>query len=222
MEIILTAVKEDLVKAFETNSKGLENVRVYKGTIFDVDCDAMVSPANSFGFMDGGIDAFFVGRFGTVVQDNVRMAILRHWHGEIPIGAAEIVATQDDETPYLIAAPTMRVPMILDKNTINPYLAMRAVIMAVRQRTLREGPGAGKPAKDHIQTIAVPGMGTGCGRVSADQAAFQMCEAIRLHISGRHFFAKIMVGSSRQSSGTFCSVIPKTYNIESLCNCKKG
>ena len=36
---------------------------VHRGSIFDVACDAVVSPANSFGFMDGGIDALYVDRF---------------------------------------------------------------------------------------------------------------------------------------------------------------
>ncbi len=31
----------------------------------DVKCDAVVSPANSFGFMDGGIDLIYSHRFGT-------------------------------------------------------------------------------------------------------------------------------------------------------------
>jgi O-acetyl-ADP-ribose deacetylase (regulator of RNase III) len=35
--------------------KGVENVRISGGDIFELKADAIVSPANSFGYMDGGI-----------------------------------------------------------------------------------------------------------------------------------------------------------------------
>jgi len=190
MHFILTAVKDDLAEAFEKHSVDLSNVTVHRGSIFDVDCDAVVSPANSFGFMDGGIDAFYCWRYGKHVQDSVRMAILRYWHGELPIGAAEIVSTEDSDTPYLIAAPTMRVPMILGDWSINPYLAIRASVILLREGFFREGPNEGDPIADHIERVAVPGMGTGVGKMPFDLAAGQMCEAIRKHSEGRHYLPK--------------------------------
>ncbi len=43
-----------------------DGVEVIEGDLLDLDCDAIVSPANSFGFMDGGIDKsidlFYEGR----------------------------------------------------------------------------------------------------------------------------------------------------------------
>jgi hypothetical protein len=35
---------------------GLNDVEVVCGSLFDVDADAVVSPGNSLGFMDGGVD----------------------------------------------------------------------------------------------------------------------------------------------------------------------
>ncbi|WP_412539467.1 hypothetical protein R8Z50_26975 [Longispora sp. K20-0274] len=72
--------------------------------------------------------------------------------------------TGDAAIPWLIAAPTMRVPMILPGETVNPYLAMRAV--------LREA------ARQRIGTVAVPGLGTGVGRVSAAVCARQIRAAL--------------------------------------------
>lgn len=190
MEFVLTAVDDDLADAFEEYCGELDNVSVFKGSIFEVDCDAVVSPANSFGFMDGGIDSWYRWRFGDGVQDSVRMAILRHWHGELPVGAAEIVETFDDEVPFLIAAPTMRVPMILGVDSINPYLAMRAVIMLVREQSFRDGKYKGEAVDLQVKKIALPGLGTGVGKVPAEMAAHQIRKAISLHVDGKHFLPK--------------------------------
>jgi len=190
MQIVFAATEPALADAFEAHSKDLENVDVFRGSIFDVEADAYVSPANSFGFMDGGIDAWFVWRFGAVVQDNVRLAILEHWQGELPVGTAQIVETADDEVPFLIAAPTMRVPMTLGKDSIHPYLAMRAVIMCARNGILKTGSQKGELVSKHVHKIAVPGMGTGVGKMPFDLAAFQMCEAVRLHGKGKHYLPK--------------------------------
>ena len=56
LKIILTAVDDGLADAWERHCGDVDNVVVHRGSIFDVTCDAVVSPANSFGFMDGGID----------------------------------------------------------------------------------------------------------------------------------------------------------------------
>jgi O-acetyl-ADP-ribose deacetylase (regulator of RNase III) len=190
MEFVLTAVKDDLASAFEEHCGDLKNVSVFKGSIFDVDCDAVVSPANSFGFMDGGIDSWYRWRFGDGIQDSVRMAILRYWHGELPVGTAEIVETHDDEVPFLVAAPTMRVPMILGEDSINPYLAMRAVIMLIRREKFREGKFQGEDINSHVKKIASPGLGTGVGKVPAAMAAHQIREAILQHSEGKHSLPK--------------------------------
>lgn len=190
MEFVLTAIDDDLASAFEEHCGNIKNVSVFKGSIFDVDCDAVVSPANSFGFMDGGIDSWYRWRFGDKIQDSVRLAILRYWHGELPVGAAEIVETNDDEVPFLIAAPTMRVPMILGTESINPYLAMRAVIMLVREERFRDGTFHGEDIKSRVKKIALPGLGTGVGKVPGEMAAHQIKEAISLHGEGKHYLPK--------------------------------
>jgi hypothetical protein len=64
MEIVLTSLDQDLASSWKSVCGDLPGVSVYKGSIFDVKCDAVVSPANSFGFMDGGIDLRYSDRFG--------------------------------------------------------------------------------------------------------------------------------------------------------------
>ena len=171
MKIILTAVEESLAAMWDRFFDGVNFVEVHKGSIFDVDCDAVVSPANSFGFMDGGIDLLYSEFFGWHVQDELQKLIRSNHHGELVVGNAEIVATNHDKIPYLIAAPTMRVPMILQPDSVNPYLATKAVLNLVKHRL----PSS---MANLIQTIAFPGMGTGCGRVRPIICAHQMRSAI--------------------------------------------
>ncbi|WP_210241942.1 MULTISPECIES: hypothetical protein [unclassified Mesorhizobium] len=57
MKLILTAMEPNLADAWAKEFRGVANVQIHRGSIFDVEADALVSPANSYGFMDGGIDA---------------------------------------------------------------------------------------------------------------------------------------------------------------------
>ncbi len=64
MKLILTAVEKSLAEAWRKFFSELDFVTVPHGSILDARCDAVVSPANSFGFMDGGIDAIYLSFFG--------------------------------------------------------------------------------------------------------------------------------------------------------------
>jgi O-acetyl-ADP-ribose deacetylase (regulator of RNase III) len=174
MRLILAAVEQSLAEAWQEVMADLDWVRVYRGSIFEVDCDAMVSPANSYGFMDGGIDLLYSQHFGWGVEERLRQSIQDRHHGELLVGAAELVETGNLAHPYLIAASTMRVPMVLGPKTVNPFLATRAVLLLVKHGLFHSGELAGKPIARTVQTIAFPGLGTGVGQVPAEICARQM------------------------------------------------
>ena len=82
IEIHLRDLGKPLIEAWNREFAGIESVRTSCGDIFstkpgqvnvddpiDVKADAIVSPANSFGFMDGGIDMVYTKRFGWGVQE---------------------------------------------------------------------------------------------------------------------------------------------------------
>ena len=46
---------------------------------------------------------------GRHVESRVQAVIAKKHHGELPIGAAEIIATDNDRWPWLICAPTIRI-----------------------------------------------------------------------------------------------------------------
>lgn len=173
MDIVLTAISEDLAQAWADATSDLEFVEVHLGSIFETGADAVVSPANSFGFMDGGIDMLYSQRFGWELQERLQERIRARHHGELLVGQAEIVETFGMPS-YLISAPTMRVPMILGPETVVPYLAARAVLLLVRHGRFDDG----MPIADVVTRVAFPGLGTGIGQVPPDTCARQVRAAI--------------------------------------------
>jgi O-acetyl-ADP-ribose deacetylase (regulator of RNase III) len=197
MRIVLAAVEEALARAWELFCGDVPGVEVHRGSILDVACDAVVSPANSFGFMDGGVDARYLDYFGAEIQSRVRRAIYERHHGELVVGAAEIVGTGHARVPYLIAAPTMRVPMIL-RESVNPYLATRAALLLVRFGTFQDGEARGRSVADVVRTVAFPGMGTGVGRVSPVVCARQMRAALDDVLGWPHAMPRSWAEASEQ------------------------
>ena len=93
MELILVDLNTDLVKAWRKFLDSYGYVRIVQGSIFEVDCDALVSPANSYGFMDGGLDLAISRFFGWGVQERLQQQIQEKHHGELLVGTAEAVPT---------------------------------------------------------------------------------------------------------------------------------
>lgn len=159
---------QGLVDCWKKQFANCPAVNVIAGDYFQQPADAIVSPANSFGIMDGGLDLAIRDRLGFAVEAKVQKAIDANHHGELPIGSAEIVATDAPDWRYLVVAPTMRIPEPIPF-TINSYLAFRATLVAVANHNKRLGVG-GKA----IDSLVCCGLGTGIGQVSADRCALQM------------------------------------------------
>jgi O-acetyl-ADP-ribose deacetylase (regulator of RNase III) len=192
MKLVMAGVDGDLVRAWEKTCGNMENVTVHSGSIFEVKCDALVSPANSFGFMDGGLDLAISEFFGWHVQERLQKLIQTRHHGELLVGMAEVVETDHPQIPYLISAPTMRVPTIL-KDSVNVYLATRAVLVLLKFGTLPDG----TPVKHIIETVAIPGMGTGVGQVPPDICAHQMKVAIEDILLSQYEFPQSWLHAQR-------------------------
>ena len=166
----------EVVAAWRDAFAGTRNVDISEGDIFaGPTADAIVSPANSFGYMDGGIDGVYAQRFGPEMCERLRVLIKAAWDGELPVGCAAVVETGDRAIPYLVSAPTMRVPMDVS-DTVNAYLAFRAALIAVREANRRR-PGM-------IRSVVCPGMCTFYGHMSPQKSARQMRFAHRLVVEG--------------------------------------
>lgn len=170
-ELILVDVQTELCEAWIDAFKSLPRVTIHNREFQEIiEFDCIVSPANSFGLMDGGIDVVIRNFFGMQIQRNVRRIIEKEFYGEQPIGTSIIVDTENDDHPFLAHTPTMRVPRDIS-NTDNVYNAAFAVFRAVanhnKKNTLR------------INRLLCPGLGTATGRMKPKEAARQMALAYK-------------------------------------------
>ncbi len=162
LKIILTAIDSNLVEAWKVCFTKMDDVEIRNEDITKVKCDAVVSPANSFGFMDGGLDYQLSVRFGWDLEKRLQKLIYELPEAELLVGQALVVETFDKEVPFLISAPTMRIPTNFNIDTsVNAYLAMKAILIkAINHET--------------IASVAIPGLCAGVGRMSLEIAAKQM------------------------------------------------
>lgn len=172
-----------MVDAWKKAFDGVENVTVSHGDIFgpfEKDPDCIVSPANSFGFMDGGIDMAYSEFFGWDLQKRLQEHLRQRHNGILPVGQAVVVPTNHPRIPLMISAPTMTVPMQVC-GTINAFLAFRAAILAAQSFNSK----AAAHEQEAIKTILCPGLGTAIGRMDFRLAAHQMLVAYRVCEEGR-------------------------------------
>jgi O-acetyl-ADP-ribose deacetylase (regulator of RNase III) len=153
----------DVIHALRRVFEGVGDVACSDGDILTVARNAIVSPANSYGFMDGGIDAAYSAFFGPGLQVTVQEAINRRPEGYLPVGASLAVRTGHERIPFMIVAPTMHTPEEVPSE--NCYRAMRAVL-----RIMRADAEIGRE-------VFCPGLATGTGRVPPAEAAEQMFRA---------------------------------------------
>lgn len=128
---------------------------VKKGDITEEECDAIVNPANSLGYMGGGVALAIKLKGGKEIEEEaVRKA-------PIPLGKAIATKAGKLKCKFVIHSPTMQKPA--EKIPLeNVRLATIAALELAR--------------KLKIKSIAFPGMGTGVGGIKAEDAARVMIE----------------------------------------------
>lgn len=170
-EIFLIDSSAELAEAWSTAFSKIPEVTAIAGDYFQQPADAIVSPANSFGIMDGGLDLAIRNELGYSVESKIQKVILEKYHGELPIGCAEIVKIDHNSWKFMISAPTMRIPETVD-HTINAYLAFRAILLAIENLNKASGTRT-------IGSLVCSGLGTGYGRMSPKRCAGQMLMAYK-------------------------------------------
>tara|TARA_R110000796_G_scaffold162503_2_gene279296 strand:- start:8705 stop:9328 length:624 start_codon:yes stop_codon:yes gene_type:complete len=164
MKIQLVDRNEGMCDAWTTEFMDCDDVIIYCDDFFAPETDCIVSPANSFGFMDGGLDAAISKHVGRQTETNVKAYIAKTDLKELLVGDAITVQTGFPAIPYCISAPTMRVPMIL-ANTPNVYLAAKAIFIELKLLM---------QADSDVKSVTISGLGTGVGRVPYEICANQM------------------------------------------------
>ncbi len=163
VKVVLVDVNPRMVEAWRSTFEENPEVEVAHGSMLQQDVDAWVSPTNSKGSMDGGLDAIIKGFLGPKIESRVQQEIARVHGGFLPVGHATCVPTGAAVPRYLISTPTMHTSSEDISDTLNVALACAAAFQAVHMQNARD-PGS-------IRSVAMPGLGANTGRVPVEICA---------------------------------------------------
>lgn len=172
LKVTLVDISNKVVTAWQAAFADEPGVEVVRGSITSRKTDAWVTPTNSRGSMDGGVDAVVNRHFGGRIQDLVQTEISRKFHGVMPVGSATCVPTGGVRPQFLISTPTMMQSGENVGDTLNTALACAAAFQAIHMQNLAE-PGS-------ITSVAIPGLGAATGKVPPRVCANLMWTAYML------------------------------------------
>ncbi|MCX5377462.1 macro domain-containing protein [Streptomyces sp. NBC_00091] len=178
LRVVLTDINAEVVEAWRAAFADTPEIEIRRGSILDEDVDAWVSPTNSRGRMDGGVDAAVKRHLGAGIQLRVQRAIRDRFAGSLPVGSAVCVPSGAVSPRYLISTPTMRTSSQNVSETLNVALACAAAFQAIHRQN-KEKPGS-------IRSVALVGMGAQTGRVPARVCANLMWTGYTL-FNDHHF-----------------------------------
>lgn len=162
-KVVLRDINPKVVQAWRSAFADTPEVEISEGSILTARVDAWVSPTNSLGRMDGGVDAAIKRHLGAGIQLRVQRAIRDQFGGSLPVGSAVCVPSGAANPKFLISTPTMTRSAENVRDTLNVALACAAAFQAIHWQNQRE-PGS-------IQSVALVGMGAATGRVPAQVCA---------------------------------------------------
>lgn len=167
VKYIFFDLSESLVNEYQKQLQDFSNTEFIKIKVQDLvkdhDIDIITSPANSYGYMCGGIDYIYSQMFKNV-EKLVQDSITNSGKAYLPVGDALLVSLGRSKPSSIICAPTMKTPSNISRTPENIYYCMLAIL---------------EITKGMDKTVAIPGLGTGCGGLSVEESAFQIKKAFR-------------------------------------------
>ncbi|MFF5184924.1 macro domain-containing protein [Streptomyces sp. NPDC000345] len=163
LEVVLTDLNAKVVEAWRAAFADTPGIEIRKGSILAEKADAWVSPTNSRGLMNGGVDAAVKRHLGAGIQLRVQRAIRDRFGGRLPVGSAVCVPSGAANPKFLISTPTMEQSSENVSETLNVALACAAAFQAIHRQN------SGAPGS--IRSVALVGMGARTGRVPAQVCA---------------------------------------------------
>ena len=162
MKIVLTDTNKGIVDAWKNFAPN--DIEIHHGSFETLTTDAIVSPANSFMIMDGGVDFYIQRMFKKGIEQKLRNeAINRFSMPFLPIGCAVSCETGVERFPVLISSPTMIVPQLIN-NT--PYAFISTIAALNEAKRIK------------ATSILFMGMGGLTGGYHPEICAKQMIDAI--------------------------------------------
>lgn len=172
VKVVLVDINKKMVEAWREVFEDHPEVEIVQGSMLDQKTTAWVSPTNTYGTMDGGLDGVIKTHIGSVIEKRLKDELTRLYQGKLPLGVATCVETGRDQPRYLISTPTMHSSSEDVSDSLNTALACAAAFQAVKLQN-KKSPGS-------IASVALPGLGANTGRVPVDICADLMWTGYRL------------------------------------------
>lgn len=183
--------------------------------------DCVVSPANSYGIMDGGVDYYLSKAFSPpgdimALTRTAQVAIKERYFGMAPPATCTLASLpptlrQNPQFPncrVLAISPTMRVPADVHEYRDLVYNTMWSLLAELEHWNESAAP------EDRIGKVAMTGLATGTGNIPKDLCAWQMVLAIK------HFLdARSEQGRERWARPDFPGwddVVPSAMEVEDM------
>ncbi|KAK7685450.1 hypothetical protein QCA50_011313 [Cerrena zonata] len=155
--------------------------------------DCIVSPANSYGRLDGGFDWFISEALAPpgsleVPTQLAQATLYQKWKGYAPPGTCTLVSLlgsvcekNKHDCAYIALCPTMRTPGSVSWNKEIVYNCVWSLLTALTNHNalVDEQQKSGSTGERRIRTVVMTGLATGVGAVSPIKFCQQMVLAIR-------------------------------------------
>ncbi|CAN6640352.1 hypothetical protein TRVA0_018S00694 [Trichomonascus vanleenenianus] len=181
---------------FDFDVINYDPTKTFSDVMREHNVDTIVSPGNSYGFLNGGFDKVIVQYYcgldytaASTVEDieyGLQTKLHEECHGYHPPESAMVVDMNKQleiignsrSVPQLIHVPTMQLPQQLPKDSPLVYNCMWNMFRAVRANNRH-------PGNRQIKTILLPGLGTGYGGLSEEVCGKQMISAFKNFVTPR-------------------------------------
>lgn len=174
MKIILYDKNEKLIEMWKYYFNDYPEVTIKNIDFNDIkfkNNDYIVSPGNSFGIMDGGLDELIIKKFGKDVMFCIQSHIMNQYNSFQPVGTSFVYSFEKNGKELgIIHSPTMVHPDDVS-TTSNAYLSFNSILTIVSH--LNEW---------STNNIYVTGLCTGVGRMSERECAKQMYTAYKHYV----------------------------------------
>jgi len=163
-------MNKEVVQTFTSVFSDCPNITVRRGNILSQKADCIVSPANSFACMDGGVDKA-INYTLNYISKEVKEWIDNVYFGEQPVGTCLLIPIREENYNgyrFLAHTPTMRVPKDVS-NSENAYCAFRALLTRLVHHNRSK-----KNENQQIKSVVLTSFCAGAGMMDKLVAAKQM------------------------------------------------
>ncbi|KND92498.1 hypothetical protein TOPH_02757 [Tolypocladium ophioglossoides CBS 100239] len=163
-----------------------------------VQFDLVVSPANSYGRLDGSFDDAISRAFSPRgdylgLTRVAQTKLYDEWRGFAPPGTCTLVRIPEDfkersknvwGTKFLALCPTMRTPQEVTWDREVVYEAVWSLLCAVDKHNIKVRESK-HPEEVEIRSLLMTPLATGCGRVSPEKWAHQLVLALKHFVDAK-------------------------------------